>query len=69
MVTGTVVSKSARKRANQQAANYWQAVFEALESDDETHVDPSVRVLACPECGTVLLGFCEHDRRRDALAP
>lgn len=58
------MSASARKRANQQAANYWPAVISALESEDETHVDSTkARFVSCPECGRLLLG-CEHDVRR-----
>jgi hypothetical protein len=46
------MSASTRKRANQQAANYWPAVFAALESEDETHVDPAqFRVVPRPRSG------------------
>lgn len=57
------MSANARRRLNQQLANYWPTVFAALNSEDETYVDPTTfHVLPCPTCGTLLLGFCPHPR-------
>lgn len=61
------MSASARKKANQQADNYFAAVMEALASEDETYVDPAVaRILPCPVCENLILQSCPHWRERRA---
>lgn len=60
------MSASARRRANQEAdqiARYPAAVADALASDDPPYDDGrTFRAVPCAECGTLLLGCCDHPR-------